>query len=452
MLPFRKFRLPVFLLLIFFAGLLPLDAGADPGLRNTEVTFRSGELELHGTVVAPADSSVLRPGVVLVAGAGPRKRDAYRPEAEAFARAGIVVLIYDKRTDYSRATSSFGILAADALAGLQLLRRQPGVQADRVGLWGHSEGGWVVPIAAAGSAAVDFVVTVGASGFRPDRTQLWSTGTYLAKAGVPPRLRGPLGLNLPRMLIDAGLFGDTVTDPVANLSRIRQPLLALWGAHDLSVPPVESRRIFADALDAGGNHRYVLRTIADANHNLRRSTDGTKQSAEFAPGFVDTVTQWILGQPMTVQDSPAEQAMTSSAVKPLAWYEQVPLQLGLLILLLCCFVSYPVGAVVLRVRGRRVTAVPGRWAARFVAAGGVVLVLGVVDVVGSLLATAATSVGDMVVGRPWFWLALQVLAVGILVAAVVIARRAPKSLRLRLLLAGAILLVPWAGYWGLLSV
>ena len=139
---------------------------------SADVTFDSGTATLHGTVISPSDTPGRHPAVVVIAGAGGRKRDAYRAEAEAFARAGIVTLIYDKRGDYSRATSSYHQLAADALAGLELLRARKGVDPGRVGVWGHSEGGWVAPLAASESTDVSFVVTAGASAWPADRTQL----------------------------------------------------------------------------------------------------------------------------------------------------------------------------------------------------------------------------------------------------------------------------------------
>ncbi|ADB33566.1 putative transcriptional regulator, ArsR family [Kribbella flavida DSM 17836] len=80
---------------------------APSDLVTTEVTFSSGSQTLHGSIVAPRSADAPLPGVVLLAGAGSTDRDDYRREAESFARAGIAALIYDKRSGYSRATTSF---------------------------------------------------------------------------------------------------------------------------------------------------------------------------------------------------------------------------------------------------------------------------------------------------------------------------------------------------------
>ncbi|GAA3143326.1 hypothetical protein [Nonomuraea salmonea] len=108
-------------------------------LTATDVSFTSDGRTLHGTLLAPAGARGL-PAMVLVAGSGSTSRAAYQPEAEAFARAGVVTLVYDKRAGYSRATTSFDDLATDALAALDLLRRRPEADPRQTGLWGAQPG------------------------------------------------------------------------------------------------------------------------------------------------------------------------------------------------------------------------------------------------------------------------------------------------------------------------
>lgn len=434
----------------------PASARSDH-LVNTDVSFPSGTTTLHGTVVAPSAGS-RHPAVVLVAGAGARNRDAYRPEAEAFARAGIVVLIYDKRSDYTRATSSFATLAGDADAGIRLLRDRPDVDPARVGLWGHSEGGWVAPLAAATSTDVAFLITVGASAWPTDRTQLWSDRTYLAHAGVTGSLIGPIGLNLSRMLVAAGLFGDVDYDPVATLTRVHQPVLAVFGANDRSTVPGESAQIFQQALRQGGNQHYTIRTLPDANHNMRRSTSGfdNAHGSEFAPGYIDLTTSWITGlaggPPPASAGSPPAQTFHSTPVRPLAWYESVSVQLALLLAIASGFLAYPVGGLIRRWR-HRPAATHGRWPARTVAIGGLATIIATTAYLFSVVTAGATNVSTTVAGRPPQWLALQLCAVGVVVAAAFAARqwRRNRGPRQGILLTAAILFIPWATYWGLFT-
>ena len=76
-----------------------------------------------------------------------------------------------------------------------------------------------------------------------------------------------------------------------------------------------------------------------------------------------------------------------------------------------------------------------------------------------MLATAASAVGPVLIGRPIPWLVLQLLAVATVVATVATAlawrrhRRdltRPERARLGLLTVGGLVFLPWATYWGLL--
>ena len=119
-----------------------------------EVSFANEGSTLHGTLHVPARGTG-RPGVVLVHGSGPGRRSSLTAHAEAFARAGIVVLTYDKRTEgYTATRRDYGLLAGDVLAAVRLLAAQPEADPERVGLWGFSEGGWVAPLAASRSERI----------------------------------------------------------------------------------------------------------------------------------------------------------------------------------------------------------------------------------------------------------------------------------------------------------
>lgn len=83
-------------------------------------------------------------------GSGPQTRESYlRWFADTFARAGFVTLIYDKRGTgdsegerWPQTSGTFVDLADDAAAGVRVLRGQAGVDANRIGLWGLSQGAW----------------------------------------------------------------------------------------------------------------------------------------------------------------------------------------------------------------------------------------------------------------------------------------------------------------------
>lgn len=227
-------------------------------------------------------------------GAGPGQREEYRKEAEAFAREGLVTLIYDKRQrGYSQFERSYELLAEDALAAVGALRAHPEVDPGAVGLWGLSEGAWVVPVAASQSEEVDFVVLVAATGVSPAQQHSWYLETQLSHQGVSGSMVEAISRTATRLLIEADLFAEAYHDPVEPLEEVHQPVLALWGALDRIEPPAESARILRKALEHGGNKDYTIRFFSDAEHGLRSSPDGFVVGKSLVDKYPETVASWV---------------------------------------------------------------------------------------------------------------------------------------------------------------
>ncbi len=441
-----------------------------------EIRFESGEVMLRGTILVPDGASGRKPAIALVHGAGPHTREDQRDEAEAFARRGIVTLIYDKRTEgYSQFERSYELLATDALAAARALREHPEVDPEAVGLWGLSEGGWVVPLAANRSGDIAFVVLVAASGVPPSQQHSWNLENELRHQGVDGSMVRTVSRTGTRLIVDAGLFAEANHDPVEPLERLRQPVLALWGAKDRIQPPAESSGILRKALRRGGNERYTVRVFPGAEHGLRASPDGYVERERLVAGYADTVASWIgevaNGQPpgpSTAGPTP-EQARPSRPLAPLAWWESGWAQLAVVALLGVAFASYPAVALASLLtrpfRGRARPSVPARpprptrRGAGWLATAGLTALLGFVGYFGFLMFTGAGDVGPVLAGRAVPWLVLQALAVATVALTVVVAAmwwnvrsNATVGARTRIgvLLVGGALFVPWALYWGLL--
>lgn len=463
-------------------------ASAASGFSEEEIQFQSGDVTLHGTILVPEEASLSNsrmPAIALVHGAGPGPREQTRPEAEAFAREGIVTLIYDKRTEgYSQLERSYELLADDALAAARALRSRPEVDREAVGLWGLSEGGWVVPMAAArpeGRERVDFVVLVAASGVPPARQHAWNLKNELRHQGVSGSMVEAISRTGTRLLVGADMFAEANHDPVPPLEQLQQPVLALWGVKDRIEPPVESARIVHRALERGGNENYTIRFFPEAEHGLRSSPDGFAIRERFVSGYPETVASWVKEVASGEAPGPSiagpdpEQVRSSRPLAPLAWWESNWVQLGAMGLPILAFASYPavalvglVGALARLVLGRphlapEPTTATARRRVRLYAlllsATGLAAVLGFVGYFGYLVFTAASAVGPVMVGRALPWLALQALAIGTVAFTLALAgswwlaraqiTRAELT-RVGILFAGVVVFVAWAAYWGLL--
>jgi dienelactone hydrolase len=448
-------------------------AAVDGDPTSSPVTFAgSGGTVLHGTVVTPAAGG-RRPGIVLVSGSGPQKATDERDVARAFARGGVVSLVYDKRTaGYSQFQRSYRVLADDALAAVDVLRGRAGVDPAQVGIWGESEGAWVASLAASGSPDVAFVVTVGAAGETPAQQTAWSDANDLRHAGVSGSLVPAVEQGGIRLAAGAGAFPEADYDPVPAWEHVHQPVLALWGDHDQEVPVAESARIIRQALDRGGNSHYTIRFFTGASHGLRVPRGGGFEGGSLltapgvtplAAGYPELVAAWVgrlaSGPPPATAETPPHQVSAappqSVPLTPLGWYEAPPLQLAVLALLLVAFLGSPLIGLL---RGRR-HVTPVRLPARALAAAGLIIALGLPVYLVFLLETAGVVPGPVVAGRPLPWLVLQLAALIAVVATIGVAvsgwrmRRQlsrDRGARLALLLTGGVVLVPWAAYWGLL--
>jgi hypothetical protein len=139
--------------------------------RSEDVTYRSGDITIAGTLTQPQGNGPF-PAVLLITGSGPQDRDetllGHKPfllVADTLTRAGYAVLRTDDRgiggTGGDLDAANYTDLSGDVAAGVSFLRGRPGIDAARVGLFGHSEGGYLAPLVASRpDSGVAFVIAI----------------------------------------------------------------------------------------------------------------------------------------------------------------------------------------------------------------------------------------------------------------------------------------------------
>jgi pimeloyl-ACP methyl ester carboxylesterase len=269
-----------------------------PTARSLEA--RSGPVTLAGTLWEPDTEAVT--AVLMHPGSGPSNRDndVYFPQIRAcLLGAGIAVASFDKRGvggstgDWRDAgISEQATDATTALAAMRAAGARP-----PIGLFGHSQGGWVVIEAAARGAPAAFVITNGGPGVSPAVQDRFALANLGRRAG-----RSPEGIDrlLARYDLMVGLLRDGVSaadaairlgppdgheldpygtvndaewelqrrlvdhDPRPALRRLTVPVLALFGADDEITPVAISVEAFREAVRPdlltiavlpGGDHR-----------------------------------------------------------------------------------------------------------------------------------------------------------------------------------------------------
>lgn len=134
------------------------------------------EYPLNGLLTIPDKTEALFPAVVLVHGSGPSDMDEkignnhpFKDLADGLAEKGVAVLRYDKRTFvYGKQMKNDTGLSVkeetieDAILSVQLLRKDPRIDANKLFIVGHSLGGMLAPrIDAEGANVAGIVIMAG---------------------------------------------------------------------------------------------------------------------------------------------------------------------------------------------------------------------------------------------------------------------------------------------------
>ncbi|WP_232663481.1 alpha/beta hydrolase family protein [Pseudonocardia sp. TRM90224] len=318
--------------------------------RAEDVTFPSGGITLAGTLTVPEGPGPFA-AVLLITGSGPQDRDEtlfdHKPFlllADTITRAGLAVLRVDDRgvggSGGNLDESTYDDLAADALAGVTFLKGRPEVDDARIGLFGHSEGGYLAPLVAqraprdvafvammAGPAVSGSEVLelqnkliyeqLGATpdqveqqvGFIREHTRLMRAGEVetaheRARAHITEAVAALPADQRPddaaidaqaRQLTSPYFASFLLYDPAQALAALSVPVLAFYGDKDVQVPATQSEPVLRTLL--APNPQATIRTFAGLNHLMQPAQTGgvtEYQTIEttIAPEVLDLVTTW----------------------------------------------------------------------------------------------------------------------------------------------------------------
>ncbi|HEX7780897.1 MAG TPA: alpha/beta fold hydrolase [Vicinamibacterales bacterium] len=247
------------------------------------------------------------PAVVLVAGSGRQDRDEMihgipilGQLAGMLADAGFLVVRYDKRgvgvSGGRIESATLDDYATDVISIVSWLRRRKDVDADRIAVVGHSEGGAVAMLAADREDRIKAVGLVAAPGLTGREVTLEQQQHALTRSNEPEAdKKAKVALQL--RIMEAATTGrgwegvppalkrdaDTawfrswlLFDPAAVMRKIDQPVLIVQGALDTQVPAAHADRLEtlsrARKNSAAAQTRKVV--VSGVNHLLVPATTG----------------------------------------------------------------------------------------------------------------------------------------------------------------------------------
>ena len=299
-----------------------------------DVSFDNDDVSLEGTLSIPEGDGP-HPAVVIAhsSGGGLRDEPYYRFHADWFARSNVATLRFDRRgsgaSTGSFETADFGELADDLLAGVSRLRQRDDIDRGRIGVWGHSQGGWVGPEAASRSDDVAFCVIVAGTAVSPAEQMCFYTRNELEKQGyddvaienavelrtsIDEYYRGNVSrrrllaaieekeqepwcttspADIPNDVTGTKWYHEFDYDPVPTLESVTQPTLVVCGGSDRIVPHEESIPIWRSAF--GDQRESRVRRIPNADHFLTvvSRPDEPWQWRSLATGYTETLADWL---------------------------------------------------------------------------------------------------------------------------------------------------------------
>lgn len=314
-----SFRANTFILLgLLVAQPLAAASRAEDRLQDHSretISVRSGRQTLAGTLLVPHGPGP-HPAVVLIPGS---RGSHFLPEiAEDLARRGIAVLDLQKRGVGGSTgrwdRQSFNSRADDVMAGMDILRTRPDVDPARLGVMGHSQGGWIAQIVAARRPDVAFTVLLASPAHGVREQILTDELIHRERAGMSTeqaaREVAALGRRLavlragsaPCRLVRAHYLCHIIGfEPGPYLARIQSPVLALFGELDPMAPPEPNADLIRSTLRKAGNDKVTVHVLPRANHQFWAAHTGLRDEypdlrAEYVPGFLDLIGDWVVEQ------------------------------------------------------------------------------------------------------------------------------------------------------------
>jgi len=316
-----------------------------------EVSFAAadGKANLAATLTLP-QSNASFPAVLLLGGSGPNDRDETTAGHKTFlvlsdflTRRGIAVLRYDKRgiaqSTGNYAAATLEDFAQDAESALAYLKSRKEVDAKRLGIIGHSEGGILGSLVATRSTDVSWLVLMGTPVTTGERTLLRQSELIARTGGLPEEqitrslefdrnayavVRGeknpeamekrlnvlveqsglsqampPAALQAQIRVMSSPWFRDfLIYDPEPVLEKLQCPVLALSGDRDLQVDSTENVPLLRRVYEMSGNKDFTVVEIEGVNHLFQTAQSGSPAlygaiEETMAPSVLTAVGTWI---------------------------------------------------------------------------------------------------------------------------------------------------------------
>ena len=310
--------------------------------KTEKFLFESGRFNVVGELRIPNDGQEF-PLVIMVHGSGPAYRHYFFTLKRCFLRAGYATLMWDKPgSGLSTGEFSQSHLRAERaeilLAAISSVKSHPKIDPNRIGVWGISQAGYVIPMALTKTKDISFMIMVGSAGENGIQQTAYQIRRQLEFEGVTeeeaiqaenhfiqlfkaetfeeyikhaqPLYDNPVQRELgfvsalwdetnwkPHSRQEEGFF-----DPIEVIETVTIPALVIFGEKDTQVDPIQGVEAYKKALTKAGNKNFRVELIPNADHDIilcetgsmkERSRRSSKEWQNYAPEYLEIMEEWL---------------------------------------------------------------------------------------------------------------------------------------------------------------
>jgi pimeloyl-ACP methyl ester carboxylesterase len=301
-----------------------------------EIRFRSGKFRLVGDLRMPVGEGP-HPAIIMVHGSGNANRSGavpFSPLIEIFLRNGYALFSWDKPGS-GESTGEFSdelTQRAEILVnGINVLTKHQSIDPDRIGLWGISQAGWVMPLAIEQAENVAFMIVVSGGAEDSIEQMAYQIGQKVACGGGSaeevelveqywsqrakatayeeyreaveillgiPGVQGYTGLeiNEEKDWEPWNRDWDAFIDPMDVIEHTTIPMLVFFGELDKNIDPVQGAEAYEAALRSAGNQDYQIEVLQNVGHVLTPAKSGCigeSVGTTYALEYLETMETWL---------------------------------------------------------------------------------------------------------------------------------------------------------------
>jgi pimeloyl-ACP methyl ester carboxylesterase len=318
-----------------------------------EIAFESGPFHVVGDLRLPPGPGP-HPVVLFVHGDGPNSRTSgvtYPPIMERMLAAGFATFAWDKpgtgessgEIDRNRVIEQRARIVLDAMEALE---GRTEIDPRRMGLWGISQAGYVMPRVLEQAGEVAFMIAVSCAGAPGVEQGIYLLASQMGCYGYAEegkdeliseiraftlarsyeefvRHRAPFA-DIPSFQA-LGRFGQRVDvpsreewhpadpareyygyDPMDVIRNTDIPILAVFGERDTQVDPIQGAEAWREALAQAGNPHSRVMVFPGTDHNILLTQTGCIEERErrsaaewkdYPSEYLDLIEAWLAGLP-----------------------------------------------------------------------------------------------------------------------------------------------------------